>query len=99
MSVFYSRNPLGWLLSTAFSLGLLALLWATVGHGIVDDIKSDTARQGGGGPDAGRIVNEANFGPVVGALRDEVGGGAQLLSVTMRPAGVEFVVRDGGKAD
>jgi len=98
MSVFYSRNPLGWLLSTAFSLGLLALLWATVGHGIVDDIKADTARQGGGGPESGRIVKEDNFGPVVEALRDKVGADAQLLSVTMRPTSVEFVVRDGKKA-
>jgi len=98
VSVFYSRNPFGWLLSMAFSLGLLALLWVTVGHNIVDDVKSDTARQGGGGPESGRIVNEENFAPVVEALRGKVGAGAQLLSVTMRATSVEFVVRDGGKA-
>jgi hypothetical protein len=96
--MYILRNPLGRLLSTAFSLGLLALLWVTVGHNVVDDIKADTARQGGGGPESERIVNEKNFGPIVESLRDKVGPDAQLLSVTMRPTSVEFVVRDGDKA-
>jgi hypothetical protein len=96
--LYMLRNPLGRILSMAFSIGLLALLWVTVGHNIVDDIKNDTARQGGGGPESGRIVNEKNFGPIVDSLRKKVGGDAQLLSITMRPTSVEFVVRDGDKA-
>jgi hypothetical protein len=96
--LFMLRNPLGRILSLAFSLGLLALLWVTVGHNIVDDIKADTAAQGGGGPQSERIVNEKNFGPIVESLRKKVGPDAQLLSVTMRPTSVEFVVRDGDKA-
>jgi hypothetical protein len=92
------RNPLGRLISAAFSLGLVALLWVTVGHKMLDDIKADTARQGGGGPQSERIVNSENFGPIVDSLRDKVGRDAELLSVTMRPTSVEFVVRDGAKA-
>src|SRR4051794_40057200 len=95
---YYLRNPLGRLVSMAFSFGLLAVLWFTVGHGIVSDVRNDTARQGGGGPQSERIVNEQNFAPVVDALRDKVGSDADLLSVTMRPTSVEFVVRDGAKA-
>jgi hypothetical protein len=99
MALMYMlRNPLARLLSFGFSLALLAVLWATVGHNVVDGIKADTARQSGGGPQSGRIVNEKNFGPVVAALRDKVGADAQLVSVTMRPDSVEFVVRDGDKA-
>ena len=92
------RNPLGRLFSVAFSLGLAAILWVTVGHKVLDNVKADTARQGGGGPQSERLVNEKNFAPIVGALRDKVGPEAQLLSVTMRPTSVEFVVRDGDKA-
>jgi hypothetical protein len=96
--IYMLRNPIGRVVSFGFSLALLALLWATVGHNIVDDIKTDTARQGGGGPQSERLVNEKNFAPIVDALRDKVGPDGQLLSVTMRPTSVEFVVRDGGKA-
>jgi hypothetical protein len=95
--IYMLRNPIGRLVSMAFSIGLLAILWFTVGHGIVDDIKSSTAQQGGGGPESGRMVNEKNFGPIVKALGDKVGN-AEILSVTMRPTSVEFVVRDGDKA-
>jgi hypothetical protein len=82
----------------AFSIGLLAILWFTVGKGILDDVRTDTARQGGGGPQSERLVNAERFGPVVEALRDKVGKDAQLVSVTLRPTSVEFVVRDGSKA-
>jgi hypothetical protein len=95
----YLSNPLGRLVGAALSLGAVWLLWATIGHGVVDDIKSDTARQGGGGPESGRIVNQENFGPIVDALRNKVGPDAQLLAVTMRPTSVEFIVRDGDKAN
>ena len=96
--MYMLRNPLGRLVSFGFSLALLAILWVTVGHNIMDDIKTDTARQGGGGPQSERLVNEKNFAPIVDALRKKVGPEAQLLSVTMRPTSVEFVVSDGDKA-
>src|SRR4051794_11126784 len=99
MAMMYMfRSPLGRLLSFGFSLALAAVLWATVGKSVVNDIKADTARQSGGGPQSGRMVNEKNFAPIVAALNDKVGRDAQLLSVTMRPDSVEFVVRDGDKA-
>jgi hypothetical protein len=96
--MYMLRNPIGRLFSSLFTVGLFALLWFTVGQNVVSEISSDTARQGGGGPQSERIVNEENFAPVVDALRDKVGADAKLLSVTMRPTSVEFVVRDGGKA-
>ncbi len=92
------RRPLGRLISFAFTAGLAGVLYLTVGKGMIDDVKNVTARQDGGGPQEERIVNKRNFGPMVKALRKEVGREAQLLTVTMRPASVEFVVRDGAGA-
>ena len=82
----------------AFTAGLAGILYLTVGKGIVDDVKNDTERQGGGGPQEERIVNKRNFGPIVKALRKEVGSEAELVTVTMRPTSAEFVVRDGSGA-
>ena len=92
------RRPLGRLISLAFTAGLAGILYLTVGKGIVDDVKIDTERQGGGGPQEERIVNKRNFGPLVKALRKEVGSEAELVTVTMRPTSAEFVVRDGSGA-
>lgn len=92
------RRPLGRLISLAFSAGLVAILYFTVGKGLIDDAKYGTESQGGGGPQEERIVNKGNFDPIVAALRKEVGSEAQLLTVTMRPTSVEFIVRDGGGA-
>lgn len=92
------RRPLGRLISLAFSAGLGAILYFGFGKGIIDNVKNDTQRQGGGGPQEERIVDKRNFGPIVKALRKEVGSEAQLLTVTMRPTSVEFIVRDGGGA-
>lgn len=91
-------NPVGRLFGAVLSIGLLWLLWATIGQGIVDDVRNDALQQGGSGPQSVRIVNQANFTPVVAALRGKVGPDAELLAVTLRPTSVEFVVRDGEKA-
>ncbi len=92
------RRPLGRLVSLALTAGLAGVLYLTVGKGIVEDVKNEIERQSGGGPQEQRIVNRRNFGPIVKALRKQIGSEAQMVTVTMRPGSVEFIVRDGGAA-
>ena len=92
------RSIVGRLLSLLVTLAIGGVLWLTVGKDVLDDVQSDTERQGGGGPQSERIVDAGNFGPMVKALRREVGRDARMLSVTLRPTSAEFVVRDGDSA-
>src|SRR3954468_1781898 len=87
---------------TVVGLALTAVVavvgWFTIGQHTLDNINESNARSGGGGPQSERVVSEQQFGPVVRKLRAETGGGARLVSVTLRPDSVEFEVVKGGRA-
>jgi hypothetical protein len=87
-----------YLTGLVLTAAVAAVAWFTVGQGVRDKVNESNARSGGGGPPEQRIVSARRFTPIVERLRDEVGSEARLVSVTIRPDSVEFVVFQRGRA-
>lgn len=94
----YRYGPGRRILGSPTSLIVLAVVWFTFGHKVLDKINESNARAGGGGPLNERIVSTRRFAPIVVTLRRTVGSEARLAAVTMRADSVEFEVVQGGRA-
>jgi hypothetical protein len=86
------------LVGLALTAAVAAVAWFTVGQDVLDKVNESNARSGGGGPPEQRIVSARRFTAIVERLRDEVASEARLVSVTIRPDSVEFVVFQRGRA-
>jgi hypothetical protein len=89
------RYLVGRLIGLVLTAVIGYVAWTQFGQDILDRIDESNARSAGGGPFDTRIVSKARFAPVVNDLVDGAGGDSRLISVTMRPLSVEFILLDG----